>query len=167
LTPADPTDFSFIVKNAPQAQTYGAEFGAQARVTHGLQVYANLGALHAKITKYPGSGFQGNELPLSPRMTGAAGVTFNRHGWDASFNMRYSDSYFSDIENNPRGNVAPYWVGNAQMGWSFQHFRVYGHVENVFDSSKAVAIYSGATPAEDGANILKPRTCWLGVEWRL
>src|SRR5262249_35671080 len=145
LTPTDPTDYSFIVKNAPKAETYGAEAGAKATVTPGVQVYGSLGLLHAKITRYPGSGFQGNELPFSPRATGSAGIAFNRGGWDASFSARYSDSYFSDLENNPRGDVAPYWVANAQFGYSLQQIRIYGHVNNVFDSDKAVAVYSGAT----------------------
>jgi outer membrane receptor protein involved in Fe transport len=164
LTPADPTDYSFIVKNAPAAETFGAEVGATAVVAPGVEVYANLGALHAKITKYPGSGFQGNELPMSPAATASAGVTFNRDRWDASFNVRYSSSYFSDIENNPRGNVDPYWQANLQLGWRLQQWRLYGHLNNVFDSGKALAIYSGATPAEDGANVLAPRSYWLGVQ---
>lgn len=167
LTPADPTDYSFIVKNAPKAESYGAEFGATAAVARGLRVYANLGWLHAKITRYPGSGFQGNELPFAPCITGSAGFTFNRDAWEASLTARYSDSYYSDIENNPRGDVDPYWIANAQLGYTVDRVRFFGRVDNVFDSHKAVAIYSGATVAEDGANILKPRSYWLGVEWRL
>jgi outer membrane receptor protein involved in Fe transport len=164
LTPADPTDYAFIVKNAEQAETYGAEFGSTLVVLSGLEVYANLGVLHAKITKYPDSGFQGNELPLSPTLTAAGGVTFNRREWNASVSVRYADSYYSDIENNPRGNVDPYWVANAQFGYRFQHLRLYGYVNNVFDSGHAVAIYSGPTEAEDGANILTPRTYWMGAQ---
>lgn len=165
LTPAIPTDFSFIVKNAPQAETYGAEAGVNAALTPGLSVYGSVGLLHAKITQYPGSGFQGNELPMSPSATAWMGVAFNRDRWDASFNARYSSSYYSDIENNPRGNVDPYWLANAQLGYRWDQWRVYGSVNNVFDSGKAIAIFSGPTPAEDSANILAPRSYWLGAQW--
>jgi outer membrane receptor protein involved in Fe transport len=98
LTAADPTDFSFIVKNAPKAETYGAEVGANATLTPELSVYGSIGLLHAKITEYPGSGFQGNELPRSPSATASMGVSFDRDRWEASFDTRYSASYYSDIE---------------------------------------------------------------------
>ena len=165
LTPTNSTDFSFIVRNAPEAQTYGAEVGATATLTPELSIYGSIGLLHAKVTEYPGSGFQDNELPMSPSATASMGISFNRDGLEASFNARYSGSYYSDIQNNPRGNVDPYWLVNAQLGHRWDQLRIYGSVNNVFDSGKPVAIYSGATPAEDSASILTPRTYWLGAHW--
>jgi outer membrane receptor protein involved in Fe transport len=165
LTPANSTDFSFIVKNAPKAETYGAEVGANATLTQEIAVYGSIGLLHAEITQYPGSGFQGNELPMSPSATASAGIAFNRDRWDASFNARYSTSYYSDIKNNPRGNVDPCWVANAQLGYRWDQIRIYGSVNNLFDSGKAMAIFSGPTPAEDSANIVAPRSYWLGAQW--
>ena len=38
-------------------------------------------------------------------------------------------------------------------------------VNNLFDSGKPLAIYSGATPDEDAANLLPPRSGWLGAQW--
>jgi outer membrane receptor protein involved in Fe transport len=165
LTPANPTDFSFIVRNAPKAETYGAEVGATAALTQEFSIYGSIGLLHAKITEYPGSGFQGNELPLSSSPTASMGVAFTRDRWDASFNARYSGSYYTDVQNNPRGNVDPYWLANAQLGYRWDRLRVYGSVNNVFDSGKPIAIYSGSTPAQDGASILAPRSYWLGAQW--
>jgi iron complex outermembrane receptor protein len=165
LTPTDPTDFSFIVKNAPEARTYGAEVGANAALTPELSIYGSLGLLQAKITEYPGSGFQGNELPMSPSATASMGVAFNRDRWEASFNARYSASYYSDIENNPRGNIDPYWLANAQLAHRWDQLRIYGSVNNVFDSGKPIAIFSGPTRGEDSANILAPRSYWLGAQW--
>jgi len=165
LTPADPTDYSFIVENAPEAQTYGAEAGLTIGIASGVQAYANLGFLHGKITHYPGSGFQGNELPMSPDLTAAVGVSVTREQWDASVNARYSSSYYSDIANNPRGHVDPYWVANVQAGYRIGPVRIYGYVNNVFDSGKPLAVYSGATFEEDGASILAPRSYWVGAQW--
>jgi hypothetical protein len=59
----------------------------------------------------------------------------------------------------------PYWLANAQIGYRWDQLRIYGTVSNVFESAKPVAIYSGPTPAEDGANILAPRSYWLGAQW--
>lgn len=56
----------------------------------------------------------------------------------------------------------------ASMGVAFnrwEHLRLYGTLNNVFDSGKAIAIFSGPTPAEDSANILAPRSYWLGAQW--
>jgi outer membrane receptor protein involved in Fe transport len=165
LTPTNSTDFSYIVRNAPKAETYGAEVGATAALTRELSIYGSIGLLHAKITEYPGSGFQDNELPMSPSATASMGIAFNRDGLEASVNARYSGAYYSDIQNNPRGNVDPYWLANAQVGYRWDQLRIYGSVNNVFDSGKPVAIYSGATVAEDGASILAPRSYWLGAQW--
>ncbi|HWM70355.1 MAG TPA: TonB-dependent receptor [Steroidobacteraceae bacterium] len=165
LTPADPTDYSFVVRNADRAKSYGAEFGADWTIGSGVGVYGSLGLLHAKITKYPGSGFQGNDQPIAPAATAAGGLTWHHpSGIEASVSGRYSASYYSDLENQPRGHVGPYFVANGQAGYRFAHVRIYGSVENLFDSDKLTAVYSGATPPEDAADILPPRSYWLGVE---
>lgn len=165
LTPADPTDYSFVVKNADEAESYGAEVGADWAIGSGLTAYGSLGILQARITKYPDSGFQGNDQPLSPSLTAAAGVAWqSAQGWEASLTGRYSSSYYSDLDNQPRGKVDPYFVANAQLGYTFSRVRVYGYVENLFDSDKLLALYSGPTLEEDTADILPPRTYWAGVE---
>jgi outer membrane receptor protein involved in Fe transport len=164
LTPLDPTDFSFIVRNAEQVETYGAEIGGAWLPVRGLQLYANAGVLHAKVAKYPGSGFQGNELPFAPSFTASAGIVYSGEHWDASLSTRYASSYYSDIENNPRGNVDPYFVANMQVGYTMGNVRMYGFVNNLLDSDKAIAIYQGAVPEEDGASVLTPRSFWFGVQ---
>jgi outer membrane receptor protein involved in Fe transport len=165
LTPNDPSDYSFVVRNADKSETYGAELGADWLIRTDFSVYGSLGLLKAKITSYPNSGFQGNDQPISPSITAAAGFNWRSGtGWDASLSGRYSGSYYSDLDNQPRGKVDPYFVANTQLGYNFSRLRVYGYVENLFDSDKTLAVYSGATPEEDGADILAPRTYWAGVQ---
>lgn len=65
-----------------------------------------------------------------------------------------------DLANQPRGKVDSYFVANAQAGYRFSHAHVYASVENLADSEKAIAVYSGAVPEEDAADILQPRTYW-------
>lgn len=171
LTPANQTDFEFLVRNANRVRTYGAEFGANWLVLRGLELYGSLGALKAKITGFPGSGYQGHALADAPVFSGSGGVTWRRNGWDANFNLRYSDSYYSDVANQPRGKVAPYWVANTQFGYTWRSLRVYGAVENLFDSDAQLAIYPGSNaqgdsdPAFDVANRLRPLTYRLGVRY--
>jgi outer membrane receptor protein involved in Fe transport len=165
LTPTDPTDYSFVVKNADRAKSYGAELGMEWLIRPGVELYGSAGLLNARITQYPNSGFQGNDQPFAPSTTASAGVTWSDpRGWEASLSTRYAGSYYSDIENNPRGKVGPYWVANAQAGYTVGLMRIYGRVDNLFDSDEPMAVYSGATAAEDGADVLRPRTYWAGVQ---
>ena len=165
LTPTDPSDYSFVVRNADEAESYGAEFGVDWRPADGLGVYASAGLLRAQITKYPNSGFQSNDQPFAPDFTATAGVTWNRNGWDVGLNTRYSSSYYSDLANNPRGEVDAYLVTNAQLAYTWNNVRMYGYVENLFDSKHLLALYSGAVPEEDVADILQPRTYFAGVQY--
>lgn len=164
LTPTDQADFSFVVRNADRARSYGAELSADFAVDPSLRLFASVGLLEAQITRYPDSGFEGHEQPFAPALSAAAGVTWNHAGWEASLSGRYSGSYFSDLDNQPRGEVDPSFVANAQLGYSFSRVRIYGYIDNLFDSDKLLALYSGETLAEDAADILPPRSYWAGVQ---
>jgi outer membrane receptor protein involved in Fe transport len=165
LTPTDSSDFAFVVRNADEAESYGAEVGADWAIAPGLTAYGSLGLLQARITKYPNSGFQGNDQPISPSASASAGLSWKAaQGWEASISGRYSGSYYSDLDNQPRGKIDPYFVANAQLGYTMSRVRMYGYVENLFDSDKTLAVSSGVVAAEDTADILPPRTYWAGVE---
>lgn len=165
LTPTDPSDYAFVVRNADRAESYGAELGADWSIGAGLSAYGSVGLLKASITKYPESGFQGNDQPIAPSFTAAGGLTWRAaSGFDAGISARYSGSYFTDLHNQPRGKVDPFFVANAQAGYRWSRARLYASVENLFDSDKVLAVYSGAVAAEDVADILAPRTYWAGVE---
>lgn len=165
LTPTDPSDYSFVVRNADRAKSYGAELGADWAIGSGFGAYGSVGLLHSRITKYPNSGFQGNDQPFSPDFTAAGGLTYRGpSGFEASFSGRYSSAYYSDLDNQPRGHVGPYFVANAQVGYRFSRVRLYGSVANLFDSDEPLAVYSGTTAAEDVADIVRPRSYWVGAE---
>ncbi|WP_028081042.1 TonB-dependent receptor [Solimonas soli] len=166
LTPDEPADYSFIVDNARKVKTYGAELGATWLIKRGLEVFANLGTLNTEISRYPDSGYQGHQLANAPKLNGSAGINWQGHGWDTGFNARYSSAYYSDVANQPRAQVQPYWLVNAQLGYTCQATRIYGSVRNVFDSDKPLALYPGATPDDDGASLPAPRTYWIGLEMR-
>lgn len=165
LTPTDSSDYSFVVKNADRAESYGAEIGADWVIGSGFSAYGSVGLLHARITRYPGSGFQGNDQPISPSLTATGGLTWQAaSGWDASVSARYSGSYYTDLDNQLRGKIDPYVVANAQAGYRFSRVRVYASVENLLDSDEPIAVYSSAVPDEDVADVLPPRTYWAGIE---
>ncbi len=165
----DPAAWSVVVRNADKAVTYGAEVGARWLALPGLELFGGVGLLKTEIEDYPGSGIEGNELPQAPSFTADFGGIY-RHssGFEISADARYSDAYFSDINNNPRGKTDPYFVVNSQIGYSFStdftSLRLFAFINNLFDADEPVLLTPGATPADDVANLLYPRTFGVGLE---
>lgn len=166
LTPLDTRDESFVVRNADQVVTYGAELGATFALLENVDLFGNVGLLKTEVEEYPGSGIEGNSLFGAPNLTGAAGVSWQQDGWNASLAARYSDSYFTDINNRARGKTDAYIVTDAEMGYAFGNIRIFGEIKNIFDADTAVAFYPGSTEATDTAVLLQPRTFRLGVSAR-
>ena len=89
-----------------------------------------------------------------------------------SLNARYSDGYFTDVNNRPGGKTSPYVVADAQRAYEAGRFRWFATVKNLFDAAKPIALYPGVAPAGssapdssfDSAVLLQPRTFLLGVQ---
>jgi outer membrane receptor protein involved in Fe transport len=160
----DPNIWSFVVRNADAARTYGAETGLAWRPAPGLNVFGNVGLLQTEITSYPDSGIEGNQLAQAPAFTTDLGFTY-RHpaGLDLSADSRYSDAYYSNVTNEPRGKVDPYAVINVQAGYTFGNARLFAFAKNLFDSSAPVLLEPGTTLAEDTALIVRPRRIGIGI----
>lgn len=162
----DPNVWAFVVRNADEAVTYGAEVGARLLAQPGLELYANLGLLDTEITEYAGSGVEGNELPRAPAYSFNMGFSYGfETGLELAMDVRATDTYYSDVINAARGKTDPYWLANAQVGYRFEHVRVFAAVTNLFDSVEPVLLEPGATPADDVATVLQPRTTTVGVEF--
>jgi outer membrane receptor protein involved in Fe transport len=161
----DPDVWSVVVRNAPKAKTYGAEFDARWLVVPGLEVHADLGLLDTDVTRDPFSGVQGHQLANAPRVTSDLGVTYrNPQGLELSMSARYSDAYYSTIRNLPQERVNSYWTVNAQAGYRFnQRWRVFAYVTNLFDSTIPLSV--GATGAANVATLVTPRTYGVGVQF--
>lgn len=162
----DPRIWSFVVRNADAAITYGGEAGATWRPRGGLELFANVGLLQTEIAEFAGSSVEGNELPRAPAFTTDMGLLYrHRTGVDAGVDLRYSDAYYSSVTNEPRGKVEPYALVNMQAGYTFSGARLFAFVTNVFDSAAPVMLEPGATMAEDVAMIVRPRRAGIGLTW--
>lgn len=167
----DPAQWSVVIRNADEAVTYGAEFGARWLALPGLELFGGIGLLKTEVTDFAGSGIEGNELPQSPAFTADFGVIYRHEsGLEFGADARFSDAYFSSIDNNPRGETDPYFVANAQVGYTLAtdvtSLRLFAFVNNVFDSEEPILLEPGATPADDSAVLLRPRTFGIGLEMR-
>lgn len=159
------SELSTVIRNADKAETYGVEFGARWTPVPDLELFGEIGLLETKVTSYPGSGIEGNELPRSPATTASLGATYDHHsGLQLSVEGRYSEAYYSDVQSNPRGQIDPYWVANAQIAYTLARVRVFAYSSNLFDADDPILIFPGAVAADDSANILRPRTYGVGVQ---
>lgn len=166
LTPDDSTDEAFVVRNAGKVESWGVELGLDASITDHLDIWASAGFLKTEIVSYPDSGVEGNQLLTAPDFTGNVGVSWEQGNWQASLAARYSDEYFTDVNNRRQGKTDPYVVSDARLAYRLGDWRVYANVKNLFDSEDAVARYPHSTDsALDTAVLLQPRTFLIGVEW--
>ena len=157
---------STVIRNAEKATTYGAEAGIVWAPSKGNQIYANIGLLKTRVNRYDDPLVQGNDLLRAPAFTSDVGFNFSPDGkFEMGGDVRYSDSYYSDVFSNARGKVSPYAVVNAQLAYNLGPARLSLSVRNLLNSAHPIdyVIYGGAVY---GATILQPRTVTGGVELR-
>ncbi|WP_439817681.1 TonB-dependent receptor domain-containing protein [Zavarzinia sp. CC-PAN008] len=153
---------STVIRNAERATTYGVELGARYRVAPGLTVFGDIGVLRTAIEDYPGSGVEGNDLPFSPGFTAAFGVDYeHQSGFDAGIDVRYSDSYFSDVDNIGRFRTDDYVKVNGQVGYTYGSMRVFAYMANIFNDESPLLLSDFGTLT---AQLNAPRTWGLGLE---
>lgn len=158
---------SVIIRNAEEAETYGLELGTRWQATPQLQLLADIGFTKTNINKFGEAlPLEGNELQRAPQFTGNFAFQYDSgNNWDLSGNAFYTDSYYSDINNTPRGKIDGHWVANLQGGYTYQDYRIFGFVKNITDQDDITLIpFLGATADGDSANVQHPRTFGLGVE---
>lgn len=164
----DPALWAYVVRNAPRAETYGAEASATWQATRELKLNGELGLLKARVTEYPGSGIEGNELPRAPAATLVLGANW-RHatGLELGASARYSTAYYSNITNVERGRVEPGWIANLRASYPVGSARLFAFVNNVFDSQRPLLLEAdpnAATNVADTAILPRPRTVGIGLE---
>jgi len=172
LTPEDSKDEAFVVRNADKVKTMGLELGLSATISSNFELWGNVSLLDSEISHYPNSGVEGNELLTAPNFTAKLGFSWHQNNWQAGLNSRYSNSYYTDVNNRPGGETAAYLVLDAQLSYQLDSYRLFAEVKNVFDNDKPVSRYPGTAPAGsnqpdsafDSAVLLQPRSFQIGFE---
>lgn len=153
---------SSVVRNADEAETRGLEVSVRAKLTSRLEAFGGLGVLETEVTKYPGSGIEGNDLSRSPSFTGDFGFSYlHESGFSASLDARYTNAYYSELTNDPRGKTDPYWLANAQLSYRLGYAKIFGYVSNLFDDDTLVYL---SAPSWNSATIQRPRTYGIGIQ---
>ncbi|PMR73621.1 TonB-dependent receptor [Billgrantia endophytica] len=153
---------STMIRNADKAQTYGAEVGARWMPMSELELFGSAGLLKTEISRFGDSGIEGNELPRAPAYTATAGAAYYfASNVDISGNVRYSDAYHSQVDNDPRGRIPSYWVANLQLGYNFNGGRATLFAQNLFDSDDRLMVIDNDVTT---AIVQQPRVIGASLE---
>ena len=158
---------STVIRNAKRAITYGAEVGAKwLPPLQGLQLTGDIGLLKTEITDYNSSGVEGNDLPRAPAFTANVGALYqHQSGFEIGSDVKFSESYYSDVDNTPRGKIDPYWVWNAQAAYAYENVRIFAFVRNILDNNDVTLLsFIASDPSGDAALVVHPRTWGAGVQ---
>lgn len=163
----DPEILANVIRNADQVEVYGAELSARFAPVRQFEMSLDVGLLHSKVTKNPGSGIEGNELERSPGFNARVGLAYRpTEAFELSVGGFYSDSYNSDVFP-PLGKVDSYFVADAQASYRFGKARLFVSVDNLFDEVIPVYLFQDEVdPANDAAVLMEPRTVMAGIEYR-
>lgn len=160
------------VSNAASAKSYGLELDADYRFSSHLSAYAQVGFMKASAEKYTTNVFRngafnaislsGNALPLSPRVSYAAGLKYDRgQGVFGDLRVKGSGGYYFDAANTIK--QAAYTQVDSQIGYHYGDASISLVGENIFDTkvvSRAVNTGMG-TVVEDSS----PR--YFGVKFEV
>lgn len=162
LTTEENGVFLTTFSNAPKARSYGLELSADWQVTRAVSLQAALGVLDTRIeeTVVPTDPINGKEFQRSPHLTGALAFGYEPiEGLRFDANARYSDGYFSDDLNAPALKVDSVVLADANVSYTYSHYKVFGYVRNLFDEFHISAYYTA-----NSATVIEPRQYGIGVE---
>ncbi|MFC3395400.1 TonB-dependent receptor [Brenneria rubrifaciens] len=148
---------SSVILNADKVTTYGAELGARWTPAWAFDLFGSVGLLKSKIESFSGSELEGNKLARAPGYTANVGARYRfAQGFELSGNVAFSDAYYSNNDNSPRGRISSYWMTNLQLAYTFSHGRAVLFAQNLFDYDDSVMSYYGSVRGVDYLSEVKP-----------
>ena len=153
---------SMVIRNADKVETYGAELGAIWKPTLDFELNSSVGVLKTRIKKFSSSGIDGHELPRAPSLTANLGAKYMlMPGLELSGDVRFTDTYYSQYDNDSRGEIPSSWIANMQVAYTFTHGRVSVFAQNLFDSDKRIMVIDNDVST---AVLQRPRLVGVAVQ---
>ncbi len=159
---------SAITVNAEKAKSYGLELGVDYLVRDNLRVKGGLGLLHTEITRFSNAAadYQGHRFGRAPdySLMLAADWAITPE-WNLSGQLRHTDGYFSDDNEDEATKVDAYTVVNARMTWQpREHIQAFAYVNNLFDDRSATYLRASRSIGGFEATVVEPREVGLGLK---
>jgi iron complex outermembrane receptor protein len=167
---------AMTIDNAAGAYSCGVELDFKARLTAGLEFFANGGVIRARVGKWSGSSYNsasgtyeeydyaGNRLPGVPRYTLSGGLFYlHRSGLFGRGDVTATSSYYHDGANTLKEDAVQ--TVNLSVGYMGDSFTLTLWCKNLFDKAYAESAtwWGRYEVVEDAA----PRTLGLRLDYRL
>ena len=148
------------------AESYGLEVSADYAVDERLNIYGSVGLLDTSFEELVAPGVTDDfEFANAPGYSFTLGADYRPiEGLTLSGQVRHTDEYFSDDENNPLNRIDAFTLVDVSARYEFSTGAViYAYVENVFDDIEATNIFQQSGQAIASTTV--PRTVGVGLEF--
>ncbi len=155
-------NMQYIVVNAGEAHAAGIEIDWRAKLSRSLELYGNLGVIHAEYDDY--EIYSGNTIVNTPNYTFNLGATYrNPNGFFCSIDFQSLGKTYFSTDNAEEFQRDPIQLLYGKVGWEFASgLEAYIYVSNVLDEE-----YYTETVQEYGMYLVgQPRTFGVNVAYR-
>lgn len=145
-------------ENAADAYSQGAELDVTVRPCQGLDLFASLGYLNARVDEWvgdePGGGtydYGNKRLPYASEWSYSLGGRYSfESGFFVGADLSGTTEYYAEAKNEVKVDGAT--VVNARAGWEDEHWTLTVWSDNLFDKEYAVNKFNwaGNTLVQDG-----------------
>jgi len=132
--------YDYQTINAGSSRVWGFELESRFRASRALSAYASLGYANTRFKDFISTvgtlaDYSGREFPSAPRLTLAAGATWQSpRGWFANLNASYRSSAFSRIDPQDLRDLRRHLIANARIGWQNDHVGAFLTATNIFNT---------------------------------
>jgi len=162
-------DGAYSIVNADKVNTWGLEQGLTVLVSDQFTISGTVALLNTDVVKFSDdTSLEGNELVTAPTITSSINFDWHKDAWQASLNVRYSDSYFTYLANQPESETDAYVVANAKASYTMGKAVLFASIDNLLDEDAVIYQRSDSSSAyADSAVLLQPRTFLVGIQYQL
>jgi len=160
-------DFSYSIVNADKVNTWGIEQSLTAILSEEFTLSGSLGYQQTDIVDFSyDRSLEGNDLTTAPTITSSVSLGWIRDAWQANLNVRYSDSYYTYLENDDSKTEA-YFITNIAVSYQLGNVKLFASIDNLFDEDAIIYNRSDSeSTASDSAVLLESRSLLAGLEYQ-
>lgn len=132
----------YVIENAAEATSKGAEVEITARPMEGLDVYGSVGLVDATFDKYvlDGVDCSDNNVPNAPESTYSLGATYRfLRNWMVNAEINGTGKVYYEASNDKSQDS--YQIVNLKIGYESEKLDIYLFAENLFDEAYATRVF--------------------------
>lgn len=168
VTGFDPISGAPVFENDNiDAVSYGLELQADYQLNDSWLLYGSLGLLQTDFDEAVAPGVvESREFGRAPSYTIVAGFDYAPNDQlTLSAQVRHSDGYFTDDDNNPLNRISEFTLVDVSARYDFKNgARAYLYIENLLDDTSPTQVFQQA-PFGSIGSVTTPRTIGFGIDY--